>query len=69
LWERLLLTPDPRQNEKVLARALLTGVPRGGLILADLGHFAFRWFDELTAAGYWFVSRLPEKTSHEIRHV
>lgn len=69
LWERLLLTPDPHQNEKVFARELLVGLPRGSLILADLGYFAFRWFDELTDAGYWFVSRLREQTSYEIRHV
>jgi hypothetical protein len=69
LWERLLLTPDPHQNEKILARELLVGIPRGSLILADLGYFAFHWFDELTEAGYWFVSRLRDGTSYELRHV
>lgn len=69
LWERLLFTPDPHQNEKVFARALLVGLPRGSLILADLGYFAFRWFDDLTAAGYWFVTRLRDKASYDIRHV
>jgi Transposase DDE domain len=32
-------------------------------VLADLGYFGFRWFDELTEHGYHWVSRIREKTS------
>lgn len=35
----------------------------GSLILADLGYFSFAWFDDLTSAGYSWVSRLRSKTS------
>ena len=59
---------NPRQNEKVAARSLLDGLPPGTLILADLGYFAFAWFDELTERGYWWVSRLRAGTSTAVLH-
>jgi hypothetical protein len=69
LFRRVTYVPDPRQNEKVAARDLLTGLRQGALILADLGYFGFQWFDDLTDRGYWWVSRLRAKTSYEILHV
>jgi hypothetical protein len=68
LFRRVAYRPDPRQNEKVAARDLLTGLTKGALILADLGYFGFRWFDDLTDRGYWWVSRLRAKTSYEVLH-
>lgn len=70
-WRRIEYLPDPRQNEKVAARGLLAGagLARGSLVLADLGYFGFAWFDDLTDAGYWWVSRLRAKTSYTVRHV
>lgn len=59
---------DPSQNEKVAARNLLAWVAVGSLILADLGYFGFQWFDDLTDRGFWWVSKLRGKTSHEILH-
>lgn len=67
-WQHLIFCPDARQNEKVLARELVAEVPRGSLILADLGYFGFAWFDELTAAGQWWLSRLRAKTSYQVEH-
>jgi len=49
---------DVVQNEKGLARTMVAALPRGSLILADLGYFAFAWFDDLTAASHWWLSRL-----------
>jgi hypothetical protein len=69
LFRRVEFVPDPHQNEKVAARGLLDGLARGAPVLADLGYFGFRWFDDLTDRGYWWVSRLREKTSHEVLHV
>lgn len=69
LFRRVTYVADPHQNGKVLAREMLTGVSRGALILADLGYFGFRWFDDLTDGGYWWVSRLRAKTSLEVVHV
>lgn len=68
-WRRLQYIADPHENEKVAASAMVADLPRGSLILADLGYFAFAWFDALTGAGYWWLSRLRSKTSYEIRHV
>lgn len=68
LFRRVAHQPDPHQNEKVAARAMVAGLPPGSLILADLGYFGFRWFDDLTEAGHFWVSRLREKTSYTVLH-
>lgn len=68
LWERVLLHASATQNEKVAARDLLDDTPCGSLLLFDLGYFAFRWFDELTQRGYWYVSRWKGRTSYVIAH-
>jgi hypothetical protein len=69
LWRRIEHLPDPRQNEKRACRDLVAGLPRHSLLLFDLGFFAFAWFDDLTADGFLWVSRLREKTSTEVLHV
>jgi hypothetical protein len=68
LWRRIELQEDAHQNEKVAARGLLDGLAAGSLILADLGYFAFAWFDDLTQAGYHWVSRFRAKTSYTLIH-
>ena len=68
-WRRVEYQPDPHQNEKVAARRMLDGLERGALILADLGYFGFRWFDDLTDRGFFWVSRLRAKTSYTVVHV
>jgi len=67
-WWRVLYRPDPHENDKVVARDLIAGVPPASLLLFDLGYFAFRWFDDLTEAGLWWVSRVRQKTSYEVAH-
>jgi hypothetical protein len=67
-WQEIRHISNPNQNEKLLARSLLEAAPRGSLILADLGYFGFAWFDYLTDSGYYWVSRLREKTSYSITH-
>ncbi len=62
-WRRLQFVPDPEQNEKMTARDLIADLARGTLILADLGYFAFPWFDELTTSGYHWISRLRSNSS------
>jgi len=68
-WWRVLYRPDPHENDKVIARDLIDGLPRHSLLLFDLGSFAFPWFDDLTSQGWWWVSRLRQKTSYTVRHV
>jgi hypothetical protein len=67
-WARVEYQADAQQNEKVAARGMLAGLGAGSLVLADLGYFGFQWFDDLTAAGLWWVSRLRTRTSYTVSH-
>jgi hypothetical protein len=67
-WQHLEFIADPRQNERVAAPALVAQVAPGSLIVADLAYFGFAWFDQLTAAGYSWVSRLRGRTSTVVLH-
>lgn len=69
LWQTVEFVEDAQANDKLAARGLLAGLPTGSLILADLGYFAFAWFDDLTRQGYFWISRLRAKTSYERIHV
>jgi hypothetical protein len=69
LWRTITVLADAHANDKVLARDLLAGLERGSLLLADLGYFAFKWFDDLTDQGYFWISRLRAKTSYVPIHV
>jgi hypothetical protein len=68
LWRHVEHVADPDQNGKVAARGLLAWAPPGALVLADLGYFGFKWFDDLTDAGRWWVSRLRARTSYAVVH-
>lgn len=68
LWRAIEFHDNSLQNEKVAARGMLEFIPMGSLILADLGYFAFSWFDDLTTRGYYWVSRLRSKTSYTLIH-
>jgi len=67
-WRRLVHQPNPQQNEKVAAAAMVADLPRGTLVLADLGYFGFAWFDALTTQGLWWISRLRAKTTYTVLH-
>jgi len=68
-WRHVQHVVNPEENDKVVARSLLSHVQPGALILADLGYFGFPWFDDLTDGGYHWLSRLRDKTSYEVLHV
>ncbi len=68
-WWRVEHIENPSQNEKVAARGVIAGLAQGSLLLADLGYFAFAWFDYLTDQGYYWVSRFRSKTSYSVVHV
>lgn len=68
-WRQLQHIENPHENDKVSARAMLVGLPQKALILADLGYFGFAWFDQLTDSGYYWLSRLRNKTSYELVHL
>ena len=69
LFRAVVHLPNPHQNEKAAARGLAATLEPGTLLLADLGYFGFAWFDELTDAGQWWLSRLRAKTSYRVEHV
>jgi Transposase DDE domain len=67
-WERIQHIEDPHQNSKVAARSMLEEVPKGSLVLVDLGYFGFELFDWLTQSRLWWVSRMRERTSYQVLH-
>lgn len=67
-WRYVTHIVNPTENDKKEVRSLLEHINKGALILADLGYFGFAWFDELSDKGYFWLSRLREKTSYEIMH-
>ena len=68
-WWRVRYIEDPNENDKVVAAEMVAALSSGSLILADLGYFAFAWFDALTDQGYYWLSRLRNKTSYQVAHV
>jgi hypothetical protein len=67
-WRYVEHVEAPHENDKIAAQSLLQHIQRGALILMDLGFFSFAWFDQLTQEGYYWISRLRQKTSYEIVH-
>ena len=67
-WRAIEYVAQATQNCQKQARAMLKYVNAGALVLADLGYFGFAWFDDLTDAGYAWVSRWKEETTYLIVH-
>src|SRR6266481_6267672 len=68
-WVRVQFRADVLAYCNTGILLLLEGLAPGSLILADLGYFSFPWFDYLTGQGYWWVSRLKEGVTYEIKEV
>ena len=58
-------TTQPQANDKTFCAQLGAALPVGGLVVVDLGWFSFSFFDALTEAGKYFVTRLREKTAYQ----
>lgn len=67
-WHHVQYVASAVENEKRTAEALLATVPAGAMVLADMGYFSFRWFDTLTDNGYWWLSRIRQRTSFKVLH-
>jgi transposase len=67
-WRAIEALASASENGREQARQLVSQVKKGALILADLGYFGFRWFDELTEAGYSWISRFKEDTTLVVLH-
>lgn len=68
-WRCLQLRTNVLAGCNVGILPLLEGLPRASLILADLGYFAFEWFDTLTEMGYFYISRLRENGTYITTHI
>lgn len=68
-WVRVQFRADGLASCNTGILCLLEGLAPGSLILADLGYFSFPWFDYLTGQGYWWVSRLKDGVSYQIKEV
>lgn len=68
-WMRLQLRADVLAACNTGILLLLQGLAPGSLIVADLGYFSFPWFDYLTGEGYWWLSRLKQGVTYEIKQV
>jgi hypothetical protein len=67
-WINFEYIEEAEQNERKSAISLLNYIEKGAMILADMGYFGFKWFDQLTDEGYFWLSRLRNKTSYEVIH-
>jgi len=57
-WHAIEYIASAKENGMKQAYHMLASVKEGTtLVLADLGYFSFRWFDELTDLGYSWISR------------
>ena len=68
-WVRVQFRADVLAGCNTGILLLLEGLAPGSLIIADLGYFSFPWFDYLTGQGFFWVSRLKEKTTYQIKEV
>jgi hypothetical protein len=61
LWQRY--TEDPAAHDQRCAGAILAALPRGGLLVCDLGCFSLVWCDDLTDQQKFLVTRLRAQTA------
>ena len=66
---KLLWHDDPATNDIVLAPKLLDWLPRDSLLVCDMGYNAFTFFDSLTQAGSWCVTRMRATASYRVKQV
>lgn len=66
---KICYAEDPASNDKALLPQLMAWLPSNSLLVFDLGFFSFAFFDDLTEAGSWFVTRLRQKTSYTVQQV
>lgn len=57
---------DAQRHETSWWQELLELLPRGGLLVIDLGFFGFEWFDAMSVAQKYFLTRQKEKVRYEV---
>lgn len=62
-------TEDAYVHDQHWNDALIERLPKGGLLIFDLGFFKFVWFDAFTAAQKYFLTRWRQKTAGKVIRV
>ncbi|GHO82546.1 IS4 family transposase [Dictyobacter formicarum] len=68
-WKRIDLLPNAVANCQAHAKEMVKSVRKGALLLFDLGYYNYAWFDSLTNAGIWWVSRVRSNGSWSMEHI
>jgi len=68
-WVRVDVLAEATANCKAHARAMLSELQAGVLLLFDRGYLSFPWFDELSERGLWWISRYANHASMQVRHI
>lgn len=66
---RTWYTSNAKANDKTFCQQVLDALPVGGLIGLDAGWFSFPFFDQMTDAGKFFVTRWRAKTAYRVVEV
>lgn len=69
LPSKLWWSAEPQTNEKAVAPRILAWVPSNSLLVFDMGYFAYWFFDALTDAQAWWVTRQRDRTSFTVQQV
>ncbi len=59
---------EGHRDEKANPPLVLSWLDPDCLLVMDPGYFSFGWFDQLSDAGIWWVSRLRQQTSYHDLH-
>ncbi|MBC7973166.1 MAG: IS4 family transposase [Verrucomicrobia bacterium] len=62
-------TVEAHAHDQRWNTALIERLPKGGLLLFDLGFFNFVWFDAFTTAEKYFLTRWKQKTTGKVTRV
>jgi len=57
---------NPNRSEMSWGEELIALLPTGGLLVVDMGFFAFPWFDAMSSAQKFFLTRLKQKVRYEV---
>ncbi|MEH1956796.1 MAG: IS4 family transposase, partial [Nostoc sp.] len=60
---------DAKMNETRWWQALLEPLPDGGLLIVDMGFYGFEWFDSLSAAGKYVLTRQKNLVTYRVTRV
>lgn len=62
-------TQQAKANDKTFSEWLLQTLPKGGLLVFDLGFFDFGFFDQFSQSERYFLTRQREKTAYTRQRV